>query len=121
MKYEIRATSDERRIMRYKIQNTTHACLVEARFSAKTEAPIHKTALYICREGSTNRPLYAQNKPNFMRFLGRKWRLRRKTNPIQTQFKPNQTQFFGFKPWPTNIHQPLNFALSQFKYRKFRP
>jgi hypothetical protein len=60
--------------------------------------------LYICRERSTNPPLFIQNKPNFQKsqinvnkVLERDYeneRLHRspKTNPIQTQSNPKQTQ-----------------------------
>ncbi len=71
--------------------------------------------LYKCRENSTNRLLFMQNKPNFRKtkmnlnsvkttvyenetaFRVRKNKpnsnpIQAKTNPIQTQFKPKQTQ-----------------------------
>ena len=62
------------------------------------------SALYICRERSTNQLLFMQNKPNFQDtqmnvsiFLDMAYEkfiplAGQKTNPKQTQNKPNQTQ-----------------------------
>jgi len=49
--------------------------------------------LYNSRENFTNPPLFMQNKPNFPRFSLKNEDFTKKTNPIQTQFKPNQSQF----------------------------
>ncbi len=45
--------------------------------------------LYICRESSTNQPLFMQNKPNFLFFSTKNKGYAQK----QTQFKPNQSQY----------------------------
>ena len=49
-----------------------------------------------------------KNKPNFSAYFTWKWRFHKKTNPIQTQFKPNQSQF-----WHKN--RPQLWKQTQFK------
>jgi len=72
----------------YKIRNTRY----------ETRATCDEIPLYICREPSTNQPLFTQNKPNFQKpkmnvsiFLQRAYE--NKSNCTLGENKPNQTQF----------------------------
>jgi hypothetical protein len=52
----------------------------------------YKAHLYICRENSTNPPLFEKTNPIFPIFRP-KTPIYKKTKPIQTQFNPKQTQY----------------------------
>jgi len=72
--------------------------------SYKSRFTLHEIALYICRESSTNRPYFLQNKPNFQkvklnvnkvltedyekRTLGQRGKNKPNSKPIQSQSKP---------------------------------